>query len=170
MKDMWIPILISNLELTHWRSSLCQVLIHFCEDNFWSFRISLGLIPWGPYPSSLIKLEFYSLLSLWTCFRCLNFFCFLHSDFSPFNLEPLSFLYVELSGGEDYSLRIWSIRSGKLLFEKRLFSSFPLTLCTQTAEGTTLFSLAHFPSSLYVYEMEQRVDLQMSMVLWLNMD
>ncbi|XP_031396424.1 uncharacterized protein LOC116207566 isoform X2 [Punica granatum] len=42
-----------------------------------------------------------------------------------------------VSGGEDHSLRVWNIRSGKLLFEKKVFSSYPLTLCTQTDEGST---------------------------------
>ncbi|KAK4782767.1 hypothetical protein SAY86_007141 [Trapa natans] len=49
-------------------------------------------------------------------------------------VDPLEKFVV--SGGDDYSLRIWCITSGKLLFENKLFSSPPLTTRTQTAEGS----------------------------------
>ncbi|KAL9245666.1 hypothetical protein vseg_019291 [Gypsophila vaccaria] len=40
-----------------------------------------------------------------------------------------------MSGGEDCKMRIWSIKSGELLFEEKLSSSIPLTSCWQRSGG-----------------------------------
>ncbi|KAF8019798.1 hypothetical protein BT93_G0477 [Corymbia citriodora subsp. variegata] len=39
-----------------------------------------------------------------------------------------------LSGGEDCYMRLWSIKSGKLLFEDRFSTSVPLVSCCQLTE------------------------------------
>ncbi|KAH7544866.1 hypothetical protein FEM48_Zijuj01G0031400 [Ziziphus jujuba var. spinosa] len=39
-----------------------------------------------------------------------------------------------MSGGEDCNLRLWSIKSGELLFEDKFSSSVPSTVCWRRAE------------------------------------
>ncbi|PQP97567.1 hypothetical protein Pyn_01913 [Prunus yedoensis var. nudiflora] len=40
-----------------------------------------------------------------------------------------------MSGGEDCNLRIWSIKSGELLFEDKFSKTVPSTVCWRNAEG-----------------------------------
>lgn len=40
-----------------------------------------------------------------------------------------------MSGGEDCKLRIWSIKSGEILFEEKFMNSIPSVVCWQRNEG-----------------------------------
>ena len=46
-------------------------------------------------------------------------------------------LYV---GGEDCKVRVWSIKSGEMLFEEKLTSSAPVAVCWQGSAGNIFFS------------------------------
>ena len=54
---------------------------------------------------------------------------------TPFILATF-FLYIFLLGGEDCNLRLWSIKSGKLLFEDKFCNTIPSTVCWRRAEST----------------------------------
>lgn len=42
---------------------------------------------------------------------------------------------IFFSGGEDCSLRLWSIKSGKLLFEEKISDSILSTVCWKRSES-----------------------------------
>ncbi|KAH7522813.1 hypothetical protein JRO89_XSUnG0102600 [Xanthoceras sorbifolium] len=46
-----------------------------------------------------------------------------------------------MSGGEDCNLRIWSIKSGELLFEDRFSNSIPSNVCWRRPESTVTYPL-----------------------------
>lgn len=67
-------------------------------------------------------------------------YCACHLFWQVLSFEFL--LYIFLLGGEDCNLRIWSIKSGELLFEDKFSKTVPSTVCWRNAERTLYFSCA----------------------------
>lgn len=56
-----------------------------------------------------------------------------------------------LLGGEDYHLRLWSIKSGELLFDDKFMDSIPSVVRWPKTEGITRLCFIDIPPSIHLY-------------------